>query len=138
MQAITLISNSHLFFNFFTWKIKIINFYYSNYWGPEVVRSSCYRKNIGAEFTHLYIPSLCEETFMIRHIRGHSNNSMIRNIICLVHTWHLKQMYVYWLFKMFFFWKFVISCLLVSCYGQSIPCQPKEFGYSSFVCVCNG
>jgi len=26
----------------------------------------------------------------------------------------------------------------VSCYGQSIPCQPKEFGYSSFVCVCNG
>ena len=28
------ISNSHLFFKFFTWKIKIINFYYSNFWGP--------------------------------------------------------------------------------------------------------
>ena len=47
------------YFKNFRWKIKIINFYYSNYWEPEVVGSSCYRKNMGAEFTHLYIPSLC-------------------------------------------------------------------------------
>ena len=31
---------------------------FASYSGPEVVRSSCYRKNIGAEFTHLYIPSM--------------------------------------------------------------------------------
>ena len=57
----------------FTWKIKIINFYYSDYWGSEVVRSSCYRKNIGTEFTHLHIPLLCKECFEMRHNLGHSN-----------------------------------------------------------------
>jgi hypothetical protein len=38
-----------------------------------VVRSSCYQKNIGAEFTHLYIPSLCKEFFVMRHNLGHFN-----------------------------------------------------------------
>ena len=37
--------------------MKIINFYYSDYWGPEIVWSSCYRKIIGVDFTHLYIKS---------------------------------------------------------------------------------
>ena len=32
-----------------------------------------YLKNIGAEFTHLYIPSLCKQFFMMRHNLGHSN-----------------------------------------------------------------
>ena len=28
---------------------------FGNFWGPEVVGSSLYQKNIGAEFTHLYV-----------------------------------------------------------------------------------
>ena len=50
---------------------QIINFYYSDYGGSEVVGSSYYRKNIGAQFTHLHIPSL--QTIVIRHNLGHSN-----------------------------------------------------------------
>ena len=30
-----------------------------------VVRKSCYQKNIGAQFTHLNIPSLSKECFVI-------------------------------------------------------------------------
>ena len=45
--------------------MKIINFYYSDYWGPEVVQSSCYRKVIGAEFTHLHIPSMGRHGILI-------------------------------------------------------------------------
>ena len=36
------------------WKNKIINFKNSDFYKLKVVRSSCYRKNIGSEFTHLY------------------------------------------------------------------------------------
>ena len=42
----------------------MINFYKSDYGGPEVVRSSCYRKNIDAEFTHLYI---CTYNVLVDH-----------------------------------------------------------------------
>ena len=31
------------------------------------------QKNIGAQITHLHIPSLCKEFFMMRHNLGHSN-----------------------------------------------------------------
>ena len=31
LQAITLASNSHKFFKYFTWKIKIINFYCADF-----------------------------------------------------------------------------------------------------------
>ena len=44
---------------------------FANFWGPEVVGSSLYQKNIGAKFTHLYIPSLCKEFFVMRHNLGH-------------------------------------------------------------------
>ena len=44
---------------------------FANCCGPEVVRSSCYSKNIGAKFIHLYIPSLCKEFFVMRHNLGH-------------------------------------------------------------------
>ena len=43
MQAITLFSNSHLFFNFFAWKIKIINFkplIFASYRGSPLVQLS--------------------------------------------------------------------------------------------------
>ena len=43
----------------FTWKIKIINFYYSNFWWPKVVRSSCYRKNALVENLLIYIYLHC-------------------------------------------------------------------------------
>ena len=36
---------------------------FANFWGPEVVGSSSYQKNIWAKFTHLYIPLLCKEFF---------------------------------------------------------------------------
>ena len=45
---------------------------FANFWGPEVVGSSSYQKNIGAKFTHLYIPSLCKEFIVMRHNLGHS------------------------------------------------------------------
>ena len=35
------------------------NLIFGNFWGPEVVGSSLYQKNIVAKFTHLYRPSLC-------------------------------------------------------------------------------
>jgi hypothetical protein len=35
------------------------------------IRSSCYQKNIGAQFTHLHIPLLCEEFFVMRHNIAH-------------------------------------------------------------------
>ena len=38
----------------------------------EVVGSSCYQKHIGAEFTHLYVASLCQETIVILHNPGQS------------------------------------------------------------------
>ena len=43
-------------------KIKELTFktlIFGNFWGLEVVGSSLYQKNIGAESTHLYRPSLC-------------------------------------------------------------------------------
>ena len=46
---------------------------FANFWGPEVVGSSSYQKNIGAQFTHLHVPSLCKEFFMMRHNIGHSS-----------------------------------------------------------------
>ena len=46
---------------------------FENFRGPEVVGSSLYQKNIGAQFTHLYVPSLCKEFFVMRHNIGHSN-----------------------------------------------------------------
>ena len=44
-----------------------------------------YQKNIGAKFTHLYIPSLCYETFVIRHIRGHALLYITSSLI--PHNW---------------------------------------------------
>ena len=44
---------------------------FSNFWGPEVVGCSSCQKNIGAKFTHLYIPSLCKEFVVMRHNLGH-------------------------------------------------------------------
>ena len=55
-----LTSNSHLYFKYFTWKVKLIIFYYSNFWkllSTISVWSSCYQKDIGAQFTHLHTPS---------------------------------------------------------------------------------
>ena len=49
---------------------------FANFWGPEVVGSSSYQKNIGAKFTHLYIPSLCKEFFVMRHNLGHPNRHL--------------------------------------------------------------
>ena len=49
---------------------------FANFWGPEVVGSSLYQKNIGAQFTHLHVPSLCKEFFVMRHNIGHSNEDM--------------------------------------------------------------
>ena len=43
----------------FTWKIKIINFYYSNYWGSEVVGGSCYPKIISAPNLLIYMYLHC-------------------------------------------------------------------------------
>ena len=46
---------------------------FSNCLGSEVVGSSFYQKNIGAYFTHLHIPSLFKEFFVMRHNIGHSS-----------------------------------------------------------------
>ena len=46
---------------------------FENFQVPEVVGSSLYQKNIGAQFTHLYVPSLCKEFIVMRHNIGHSN-----------------------------------------------------------------
>ena len=61
---------------FFTGKIRISDFQiliFENFWGPEVVGSSFYQKNMGAEFTHLYWPSLCYKIVVNRHNIGHPN-----------------------------------------------------------------
>ena len=46
---------------------------FENCQGPEVVGSSLYQKNIGAQLTHLHVPSLCKEFSVMRHNIGHSN-----------------------------------------------------------------
>ena len=56
-------------------KLTFKNLIFGNFWGPEVVGSSSYQKNIGAEFTHLYRPSLCFKIVVNRHDLGHSNCS---------------------------------------------------------------
>ena len=38
--------------------------------------SSLYQKNIGAEFTHLYTPLLCQQIAVNRHNLGHPNGGM--------------------------------------------------------------
>ena len=48
-------------------KLEVSSFLPSN--------GSCYQKSIGTEFTHLNIPSLCKEFFVMRHNIGHSNAS---------------------------------------------------------------
>jgi hypothetical protein len=40
-------------------KLTFKNLIFGNFWGPEVVGSSSYQKNICAELTHLYRPPLC-------------------------------------------------------------------------------
>ena len=42
----------------------------------EIVRNSSYQKNIGTEFTHLFISSLCWETIMNCHNLGQPNLSI--------------------------------------------------------------
>ena len=42
----------------------------------SVFQSNCCQKNIGAQFTHLHVPSLCKEFFVMRHNIGHSNKDM--------------------------------------------------------------
>jgi hypothetical protein len=88
--------------------LKILIF--ASYWGPELVRSSCYGKNIGAEFTHLYIPLLCLETFVIRHIRGHyirgqyirgHSNSWFIKLLFLLHA-KILAVSLFWAKKVYF------------------------------------
>ena len=58
---------------------------FANFWGPEVVGSSLYQKNIGAKFTHLYIPSLCKEFFVMRQNLGHPKDQLGTPVIdCLL------------------------------------------------------
>ena len=57
-------------------KMTFKNLIFGNFWGPEVVGSSLYQKNIGAQFTHLYVPSLCKEFFVMRHNIGHSSGEL--------------------------------------------------------------
>ena len=40
-------------------KITFKPLIFEKFRGPEIVGSNLYQKNIGAEFTHLYMPSLC-------------------------------------------------------------------------------
>jgi hypothetical protein len=48
-----------------------------NFHGQEVLESSLYQKNIGAKFTHLYIPSLCKEFFVMHQNLGHPNSDVL-------------------------------------------------------------
>ena len=41
-----------------------------NFCKDDEISSDC---NIGAQFTHLHVPSLCKEFFAMRHNIGHSN-----------------------------------------------------------------
>ena len=54
------------------WRISI-NFLQTAEDHKYVVGSSCYSKNIGAKFTHLFMPSLCKEFIVMRHNLGHSS-----------------------------------------------------------------
>ena len=54
---------------------------FANFWDQEVVGSNTYQKNIGAKFTHLYIPSLCKEFFVMRQNLGHPIVDMFFHII---------------------------------------------------------
>ena len=36
------------------------------------------KKNVGAQFTYLHVPSLCKKFFVMRHIIGHSNIVKVR------------------------------------------------------------
>ena len=64
-------------------KTKIIEFWnliFGNLWGPEVVESSLYQKNIGMEFTHLYLKKQCGRNFFKQFgFRGQreQNESMV-------------------------------------------------------------
>ena len=53
-------------------KLTFKNPIFGNFWGPEVDGSSLYKRNIGAQFTPLYVPSMCKEFFVMRHNFGHS------------------------------------------------------------------
>ena len=50
------------------------------------VYSGCYQKNIGTQFTHLHIPSLCKEFFVMRQNIGHSSAEHV--ISCFLRFLH--------------------------------------------------
>ena len=55
-----------------TTKLRSVIHHNLGHSSPEVVGSNLYQKNIGAQFTHSYVPSLCKEFFVMRHNIGHS------------------------------------------------------------------
>ena len=66
---------------------------FANFWGPEVVGSSSCQKNIGAKFTHLYIPSLCKEFFVMRHNLGHPSIQVLKTSLVFTKNIILAQWY---------------------------------------------
>ena len=63
-------------------KCTFKNLIFGNFWGPEVIGSILYQKNIGAEFTHLYRPSLCLEIVVNRHNIGYPIAYIQEEIAC--------------------------------------------------------
>ena len=67
----------------------------------------CLSSNIGVEFTHLYISTLCQETVMIRHNLGHSTaGTQVHNCICQI---QLILLFIFFSYCMHFDFSFFNS-----------------------------